>query len=203
MIQVTVKGVTLSLQTVSSLFSPKAVDPGTLAMLSCVTFEPSDIVLDLGCGYGLVGVLAAKLVGPRKVFLVDNDPIAIKVATANLKINGIDDANVVLSDGFRQFSEAGFTKILSNPPYHADFSVPKHFIEKGFNRLVIGGRMFMVTKRELWYRKKFEHIFGGVMVREIGDYFVFEAIKKSNRYADKPRAEQRGRKIRAVSRQPR
>jgi len=40
----------------------------------------------------------------------------------------------------------GFTKILCNPPYHTDFSVAKHFIEKGFNRLAIGGAMWMVTK---------------------------------------------------------
>jgi 16S rRNA (guanine1207-N2)-methyltransferase len=90
----------------------------------------------------------------------------------------------VLSDGFRDFRESGFTKILSNPPYHADFAVPKHFIEKGFNRLVVGGAMFMVTKRELWYRKKLEAIFGGVRVRRVDDYFVFEAIKKTSQYAN-------------------
>ena len=57
------KEIPLSFQTESSLFSPKAIDSGTLAMLSSVDFLPSDKVLDLGCGYGVVGILAAKLVG--------------------------------------------------------------------------------------------------------------------------------------------
>jgi 16S rRNA (guanine1207-N2)-methyltransferase len=91
---------------------------------------------------------------------------------------------VALSDGFRGFHESGFTKILSNPPFHADFAVAKHFIEKGFNRLVVGGALFMVTRRELWYRKKLEAIFGGVRVRRVGDYFVFEAIKKTSQYGN-------------------
>jgi 16S rRNA (guanine1207-N2)-methyltransferase len=108
----------------------------------------------------------------------------VRTAAANLELNGIAGATATLSDGLRDFHEAGFTKILSNPPYHADFAVPKHFIEKGFNRLVLGGSMFMVTKRELWYRKKFEAIFGGVRVRRVGDYFVFEATRKTSQYAN-------------------
>ncbi|WP_408605614.1 methyltransferase [Bariatricus massiliensis] len=52
-----------------------------------------------------------------------------------------------LSDGFRNVPDNDFTLILSNPPYHTDFSVPKHFIEVGFKKLVIGGKLIMVTKR--------------------------------------------------------
>ena len=63
--------------------------------------------------------------------------------------------------------------------------MPKHFIEKGFNRLVIGGRMLMVTKRELWYRKKFTAIFGGVIVHPVDGYVVFEAIRKRSGYANR------------------
>lgn len=46
--------------------------------------------------------------------------------------------------------------------------------------------MIMVTRRELWYRRKFEAIFGGVKVREIEGYFVFEAIKKTTQYRNRP-----------------
>ena len=184
MIVETACGHELQLWTEPGLFSQKGVDAGTLAMLSCVTFQPDDKVLDLGCGYGVVGIVAAKTARPQNVFLVDIDPLAVSAAVKNVESNGAAGAVVALSDGFRDFHESGFTKILSNPPFHADFAVPKHFIEKGFNRLVVGGAMFMVTKRELWYRKKLEAIFGGVRVRQIGDYFVFEAIKKTSQYAN-------------------
>jgi 16S rRNA (guanine1207-N2)-methyltransferase len=184
----------LRLETAPGLFARWGLDAGTLAMLSCVTFERGDKVLDLGCGYGIVGVVAAKAIGPERVVMSDIDPLAIETARRNLEANGAVGARLVLSDGFDDITDAGFTKILSNPPYHADFAIPKRFIEKGFNRLAIGGAMIMVTRRELWYRRKFEAIFGGVKVREIDGYFVFEAIKKSTQYSARP-----DRKARAAS----
>jgi 16S rRNA (guanine1207-N2)-methyltransferase len=184
MIVETVCGHPLRLWTEPGLFSQSGVDAGTLAMLSCVRFQPDDKVLDLGCGYGVVGIVAAKTTRPENVFLVDIDPLAVSAAAKNVASNGAAGAAVILSDGFRDFHAAGFTKILSNPPFHADFAVPKHFIEKGFNRLVVGGAMFMVTRRELWYRRKLEAIFGGVRVRTIDGYYVFEAIKKTAQYAN-------------------
>jgi 16S rRNA (guanine1207-N2)-methyltransferase len=183
MIEASVCGFDLRLETDPRLFAPRAVDAGTLAMLSCVRFEPGDKVLDLGCGYGVVGVVAAKTIGADNVWLLDKDPLAVEIATRNLAANGVAGAHVAVSDGFRDFRETGFTKIVSNPPYHTDFSTPKHFIEKGFNRLAIGGRMFVVTKRDTWYRNKLKSIFGGSRVHTVGGYFVFEAEKRSASYA--------------------
>lgn len=60
-------------------------------------------------------------------------------------------------------SDKDFTLILSNTPYHNDFSIAKHFIKEGFRRIVIGGKMIMVTKRKDWYKNKFISIFGGEM----------------------------------------
>jgi 16S rRNA (guanine1207-N2)-methyltransferase len=195
----TVKGVGLRLETEPGLFSPRAVDAGTLAMLSRVAFEPDDKVLDLGCGYGVVGLVAARLGRPERVHLIDKDRVAVEIAAANIEANGAHGATVTLSDGFRDFTETGFDKILCNPPYQADFAVPKHFIEKGFNRLVVGGSLFMVTKRELWYRNKITSVFGGVKMAEVDGYFVFEATKKTSQYAAKKarRAASGGRSARA------
>jgi 16S rRNA (guanine1207-N2)-methyltransferase len=142
-------------------------------------------VLDLGCGYGVMGVVAARHVGGKNVFMVDVDPRAVACAARNLALNGIEGAHVEVSDGFRGLTEAGFTKIVCNPPYHTDFSVAKHFIEKGFNRLRVGGALWMVTRREDWYRNKLTAIFGGVRVRRSDGYVVFEAIKKSPTYANR------------------
>jgi 16S rRNA (guanine1207-N2)-methyltransferase len=185
MIHANVAGIELQFETEPSLFSPAKPDRGTLAMLSRIKFEPTDKVLDLGCGYGLVGIYAAKVIGGERVWMVDNDQIAIDCAAKNLALNGVEGASVVLSDGFRDLRENNFTKIICNPPYHVDFSVPKHFIEKGFNRLELGGAMYFVTKRRTWYENKLRSIFGGVRVHEIDSYFVFEAIKKSPTYANR------------------
>jgi 16S rRNA (guanine1207-N2)-methyltransferase len=181
-LEVTIGDLTLRLHTAPGLFSPNGADAGTLAMLSLIEFSPDDKVLDLGCGYGLVGIAAAKYVSPARVYLLDNDAKAVEAARANAARNGVPGVTVELSDGFKNTRETDFTKIISNPPYHADFSVPKHFIEKGFNRLRIGGSMWMVTKRLDWYRNKFGAIFGGCRVHEVDGYFVFEAIKRQSQY---------------------
>jgi 16S rRNA (guanine1207-N2)-methyltransferase len=148
-----------------------------------VRFDAEDKVLDLGCGYGTMGIYAAKLLGAERVHMIDNDPVAIRCAEYNAQVNGVAGARAQLSDGFRDFRVAGFTKILCNPPYHTDFSVAKHFIEKGFNRLLLGGAMWLVTKREQWYRNKLSAVFGGVRVAQCDSYFTFEAIKKSATYS--------------------
>jgi 16S rRNA (guanine1207-N2)-methyltransferase len=179
-----IRNVQLRFETNPRLFSPRKVDAGTLAMLSVAEFEPRDKVLDLGCGYGVVGVFAAKQTSPQRVFLIDNDPVAVRCASANARLNEVGGVTVVCSDGFRDFRETGFTKMLCNPPYHADFEVAKHFIQKGFNRLELGGTLYMVTKREAWYRNKLHAIFGVVRVHTLGSYFVFEATKIAATYAN-------------------
>jgi 16S rRNA (guanine1207-N2)-methyltransferase len=116
--------------------------------------------------------------------MLDIDAEAVELSKKNCLINNIPGVKVIQSKGLSSLDEKGFTIILSNPPYHADFAVPKAFIEKGFNRLSIGGRMYMVTKRKDWYKNKLESIFGGVKLWEIDGYFVFMAIKKTNTYAN-------------------
>lgn len=179
MIEISIKGIELVFETAPGLFSPGGVDAGTLAMLSCAEFRPEDKVLDLGCGYGVVGILAARLIGAERVTMVDRDEKAAEYAARNASLNNVKDVRIVISDGVRELDDAGYTVILSNPPYHEDFSVPKAFIEKGFNRLAIGGRMYMVTKREKWYRNKLTAVFGGVRVWKLQDYFVFMAEKRN------------------------
>jgi 16S rRNA (guanine1207-N2)-methyltransferase len=173
-----VLGMSLAFETREGLFSPAHADRGTLAMLTQAEFRPGMRVLDLGCGWGLVGVAAAKICGAENVWMADVDPLAVETARENAARNGIFGAHYCVSDGLSEIDEAGFDLILSNPPYQSDFSVAKGFIEKGFNRLKIGGRMLMVTKREGWYRNKFSAIFGGVRVYKLEGYFVFAAERR-------------------------
>lgn len=187
-IETTIKDIQLKFKTKEGVFSPTSIDQGTLAMLSLVDFETGDKVLDLGCGYGVVGILAAKIIGSQNVVMLDNDKLAVELAKENASLNGVPEVLVCQSDGFNQLSETGFTKILSNPPYHTDFSVPKNFIEKGFNRLELGGKLYMVTKREKWYRNKLTAIFGGVQVHQIDNYYVFSSEKRSNTYVNRTKS---------------
>lgn len=176
-------GITLTLTSQPGLFSPRHVDAGTLAMLQSVQFEPHDRVLDLGCGCGVVGLYAAKHIGESRVVMVDIDPLAVQVAGKNAAANHLPGLTIKQSDGFHDFDGTDFTKILCNPPYHTDFSVARHFILKGFNRLSIGGEMVLVTKRDTWYRKKMTSVFGGHQCQSVNGYFVIRATRRQSGYA--------------------
>lgn len=189
---ITIKNQTLTFAADGEVFSPSALDAGTAAMLSVVSFSPDDKVLDLGCGWGPVGILAAKLTSPEHVTMCDISENAVRLARQNAARNGFApeaaDASsgsprILLSDGLSAITECDYTKILSNPPYHTDFSVAKGFIEQGFRHLAPGGVMYMVTKRRDWYKNKLISVFGGVRIDEIDGYYVFTAEKR----APKPR----------------
>lgn len=188
--QVNISGMEMKFITEADVFSPHGADKGTLAMLSVVKLEEQDKLLDLGCGYGLVGIWAAKQLGAEQVVMCDITETAVKVARENCERNGVNVA-VYQSDGLKDLpQELRFTKILSNPPYHEDFSVPKGFIEFGYKRLVPGGMMYMVTKRKDWYYNKLKTVFGGVRVEEIDGYYIFTAEKRERKAPEKKKNEQ-------------
>lgn len=188
--QTVIQGIPLMFSNFPTLFSPNAPDRGTLAMLKHTAFSLKDKVLDLGCGYGLVGILAAKQIGTERVFLCDLVSEAVTAAQKNALLNNLPSLQVWQSDAFENITDSDFTLILSNPPYHTDFSVAKRFIEGAFFHLtpptvtpkgenVAGGRLVMVTKRREWYENKLRSVFGGVTVAEEDGYFVFSAEKRT------------------------
>lgn len=178
MIACTINGVSLNLHTEKSLFSPTGIDKGTLAMLSNADFQSGQKILDLGCGYGVVGIYAAHFTGAENVTMVDINPVAVTCAKRNAIKNDLQNIHIFQSDGFAHITERNFDWVLSNPPYHADFSVPKAFIEEGYRHLKYDGCMVMVTKRYQWYKNKLKSVFGGVKVIEENGYFVFISQKR-------------------------
>ena len=166
------------LETGNYYFSPGRIDKGTLFLLSKVQVTGEDKVLDLGCGYGVAGIAVAKVIGGKHVVMSDISEEAVALTNANLERNGIFNARVSKSNSLKEIPDKDVTVILSNPPYHTDFSVAKSFIEDGHKRLVPGGKLMMVTKRLTWYKNKLSAVFGGVKVWEQDGYYVFIAEKR-------------------------
>lgn len=185
MIKETLDQIEFELETTDNVFSPSTIDVGTKAMLSFVTLKEDDKVLDLGCGCGIVGIWAAKKIGAHKVVQCDILEEAIECAKKNAQRNEVSGITVIKSDGLSEIADKDFTYILSNPPYHTDFSVAKGFIEDGFSHLLVGGHMVMVTKRLDWYRNKLASVFGGVTVREKDGYYIFIAEKRGEKRVEK------------------
>lgn len=163
------------------LFSPKHIDKGTRLILGELSLKEDDKVLDLGCGYGVIGIYCAKIISPQNVFMCDVSSRAICCAKKNIDVNNVKGVNIVLSDGLNSIKDNDFTIIVSNPPYHTDFSVAKRFIEDSFYRLRPNGKIYLVTKRKDWYKNKLISVFGGVKVLEKDGYYIFCSEKRSER----------------------
>jgi len=168
-------------RTDESCFSPRHPDRGTLAMLAHVDLEQGQKVLDLGCGYGVVGIVCANFTGPENVVMSDIDDHALTLTRENVVRNGVPGVRIIHSDGCDAINDRDFDLILSNPPYHTNFSVAKRFIEGGYRHLKIGGKLLMGTKRREWYKRKFIAVFGGVTIFEHDGYFVFVGEKRSKK----------------------
>uniref|UniRef100_UPI003F4C2A5F class I SAM-dependent methyltransferase n=1 Tax=Brachyspira catarrhinii TaxID=2528966 RepID=UPI003F4C2A5F len=178
-IEITIKNIDLKFNSSDKLFSPRNIDIGTLSMIDEVNFENESKILDLGCGYGFVGILAAKIIGGDKVVMCDIDPEAVEMSKHNAILNNVENINIIQSDGLKNIIDKDFSMILSNPPYHTDFSVAKHFIESGFYKLALNGKFIMVTKRLDWYKNKLSSVFGGVKVKEKNGYYIFISEKRN------------------------
>jgi len=178
MIKLEINNIKLKFKTDNNVFSPTNIDKGTLAMVSQVNFDENDRILDLGCGYGFVGIYVSKIVGQNNVVMSDISKESVELSRFNAELNNSKDISIIQSDCLDNIKENNFSLILTNPPYHVDFLVPKKFIEQGYKKLKVGGKMYMVTKRREWYKNKFISIFGGVEIIEIDGYYVFMAEKR-------------------------
>ena len=112
----TLRGETLHFHTTWGLFSPKAVDEGSRLLLDHVEISHDDDTLDLGCGYGPLGLTLARLAPGGTSVLIDKDFVAVEYSRKNAEINKIDNIEVFLSNGFDQTGRRSFDLIVSNLP---------------------------------------------------------------------------------------
>jgi 16S rRNA (guanine1207-N2)-methyltransferase len=139
---------TLRLRVAQELFSSQAVDVGTgrlLRSLLDARLESAGVVLDLGCGYGPIG-LALKQADPtRAVHLVDRDALAVAYARQNAALNGLDDVEVYGSLDYADARRADFDLIASNIPAKAGEPAIAHFLRGAAGSLRPGGLVAVVV----------------------------------------------------------
>jgi 16S rRNA (guanine1207-N2)-methyltransferase len=145
------------------LFSKSEVDTGSKLLIDNMEISKSDVILDLGCGYGAIGMVAGYLANQGKVLMVDTDIRAVKYSKINAKLNGISNVEVMASDGFEDIpTDIIFDVILSNPPSHQPKETVIEFIEMAKMRLKNKGKMYFVTEKRIrpMIKREFERVFG-------------------------------------------
>lgn len=170
---VAVRDQELTVRSAPGVFSPRGLDPGTREMLPLIEAQPGQRFLDLGCGAGVVSLVASRLWGCQ-VTAVDLSARAIRITRLNAP-----EAEVIASDGFQALRGRQFDVIASNPPYHTDFAVAKGFIEGAHRHLAPGGWLHLVVKRSDWYLQKVRAVFGGCRLVEREGYAILSAEKRA------------------------
>jgi 16S rRNA (guanine1207-N2)-methyltransferase len=179
LVQERVRDVDVRLMTQPGVFSADGLDPGTRLLIETMRISPTARVLDLGCGYGAIGIVAAKLATRGHTTLVDSDIRATRLAERNVELNGLANADVVLGDGVHDLPpKAKYDVVVSNPPTHEGRQVLEDFVAGAYKVLRPRGQLYLVVNRLLSLRREVERVFGNeeVVARSKG-YVVVRAVK--------------------------
>ncbi len=180
-LSVAVRGVTLRLRTDAGVFSRGGVDRGTELLADALDVGPCELILDLGCGYGVLGIAAAKLSEGGHVILTDVNERAAGLAKENLRENRIANAEVRVGDLYEPVRDLAFDTIVCNPPLRAGRGVVDRIVSEAPGHLLEGGRLWLVARTKQGadaLRKRMARVFGNAeIVRRGSGYKVLRSTK--------------------------
>jgi 16S rRNA G1207 methylase RsmC len=157
------RGHPLQFESTWGLFSPREIDEGTRLLLKHVEVDQDADCLDLGCGYGPIGLTLAALAPQGRTLMVDKDFVAVDFAQRNADLNRLKNATACLSNGFEQVPpEARFDLIASNVPAKVGKELLAILLHDAHQRLRPGGSLYLVTINGLreFIKRNLNEIFG-------------------------------------------
>lgn len=166
-IRVYLRGRYFEFLTSSGVFSPKRIDLGTRLLIESMVLPEEGCILDLGCGYGPVGIVAATLKPKLQVYMVDINERAIKLARENAKRNLTENVKVMQGFLYEPVKKLKFDAILCNPPISAGMKTIKKIINEAPAHLKKNGMLEIVVRSKIGGKtiKEFmEKTFGNVKV---------------------------------------
>ena len=171
----------LTFHTTWGLFSPREVDEGSELLLRYITVKETDDCLDLGCGYGVIGLTLARLASKGRTTLVDKDFVAVEYARKNAATNRLTNVEVMLSNGFDQIRDRQFDVVASNIPAKVGNELMSLFFYDAFTQLRPGGHIYVVTVNGLrdYIKRVFKEQFGNYTKLKQGKHYTVAMASKS------------------------
>lgn len=176
-------GKEFSFITDSGVFSKNRVDVGSEVLMEAAGKAdfPDGNILDVGCGYGPIGLYLASAFPNRKIEMVDINERALDLAKENAKLNDISNVKIYKSSIFEQVEDTKYGAIISNPPIRAGKKVVHQILEESYDHLTTGGILQIVIQKKQGApsaKKKMKEVFGNVerVALEKG-YWVLESKK--------------------------
>ncbi len=182
-IKIAVAGVEFEIYTAAGVFSTDQLDRGTKVLIDKSLVPDNAKVLDLGCGYGVVGVAIKKLHPSAEIFMSDTNSRAVRLSKMNSELNKTG-ATVLQGDSFsnKELAKLEFDTILLNPPQSAGKEVCFKLIDESKEHLVKNGLLQIVArpnKGGTTLMKKMQETFGNAreIARKSG-YAVYVSAKE-------------------------
>jgi len=175
------RGRKLRFATDAGVFSKAAIDYGSRVLIEAMDIPAGARVLDVGCGYGPIGLSAAALNAEGTVTMVDVNERAVALAKENAALNGIRNVEVLVSDVYEAVRGKVFDIILTNPPIRAGKAVVHRILEEGAELLAPGGSIWVVIQKKQGAPSaaaKLEEVYGScVEVTKDKGYRILKAVK--------------------------
>lgn len=181
-ISCTLRNHAFTFTTGSGVFSKKGIDYGSRLLIeSFVLPNVEGSLLDLGCGYGPVGITLAKTFPARSIVMVDVNERAVSLAQQNAKQNDVSNVRIFASDGYENVTEEGFAAIITNPPIRAGKKTVYTFLEDSVVHLNNGGELWVVVQKKQGAPSMIAHLrtlFDQVdLVKRKKGYYVVRSVK--------------------------
>jgi 16S rRNA G1207 methylase RsmC len=182
LIRTSLRGRFFEFLTASSVFSKKRVDLGTRLLIEAMVLPETGAVLDVGCGYGAIGIAAAASNPRVHVIMTDVNTRAVRLAKHNIEINKVTNAEVRCGYLYEPVEELTFNCVLSNPPVSAGMETVKAIIAEAPKVMASKATFQMVVRSKIGGKtlpSTFNETFGNsaVLARESG-YRVLIAEKQ-------------------------
>lgn len=144
-----IRGVSVEFEVAPGLFSYREVDEGTRLLLEYAQIPEVGTVLDMGCGYGVIGIVIAKLNPKLEVYMVDINKDAVEISRRNVIRNACDPSKVKILHGnlYEPVKGIKFNAIYSNPPFSAGMEIVEKIISEAPDHLLPGGFLQVVVRK--------------------------------------------------------
>ncbi len=178
-LRVTLLGQEMFFMTDAGVFSKKMVDYGSQVLLNTVDVDKGKRLLDVGCGYGPLGLTLGKVFGVVPT-MVDINSRAVDLAIKNAERNKVE-ATIFQSNIYEEVSGT-FDYVISNPPIRAGKAVVHEIIEGAYNYLIDSGRLTIVIQKKQGApsaKAKMEEVFGNcTILKKDKGYYILESVKE-------------------------
>lgn len=182
-IQANLAGKDLKFATTWGIFSPREIDSGTDLFLKYLDIKTDEVALDIGCGYGPIGLAIAANAPEGQVHMVDKDFVAVDYSNKNAKLNKLANAQAYLSNGLSAVpKDIQFTTVVSNIPAKVGKEMLSIMLHDVHNQLAPGGQFVVVTINGLrqYMKRNFMEVFGNYdKVKQGKDYTISRCVKES------------------------